>query len=83
MKTEIKNEIKIEEYRGEHNKLYLTCPVKKGFGRLHLIAKKRFRYVPNKKIRIRLGYTVGNGLIFIEDGETLENKRGVWVAYIE
>ena len=48
--------IKVEEFRGDHNKLYLTVPrTLNNFGWLYVEAKKRFK-VANKNIIISKGW---------------------------
>ena len=59
--------IKVEEFRGDHNKLYLTVPRSlKNYGELHIAAKKRFK-VANNNIIISKGWIVRNKIV----GDTL------------
>ena len=78
----------IEEFRGEHNKLYLTCQhTYEGYGELYFAAKKRFK-VANSSILIIKGWIVGD-LLYTQNTpqqprfiSKLSNARCVWVAHV-
>lgn len=58
----MKNEIKVEEFRGDHNKLFLTVPRSwKNAEELCIAAKKRFK-VRTTSILIIRGWIVGDEL---------------------
>jgi hypothetical protein len=84
--------IKVEEFRGDHNKLYLTVPRSlKNYGELYVAAKKRFK-VANNNIIISKGWIIRDKIV----GDTLfvsetphrprfvsgsVNVTPVWAAY--
>lgn len=83
----MKNEIKVEEFRGDHNKLYLTVPqAMKYYATLYFEAKKRFK-VRTTSILIVKGWIVGDELYLqttprrprFVSGSV--NVRPVWVAH--
>lgn len=77
--------IKVEEFRGDHNKLYLTTLWREPTPPREFvkIAKKRFK-VKNQKMRYANGWVIDNDL-FLEYpfGYDHKIKRRVWVVYVD
>ena len=79
--------IKVEEFRGDHNKLYLTVPrTLNYFGWLYIEAKKRFK-VANNNIIISKGWIVGD-LLYLQETPRRPrfvsgsvNVKPVWAAH--
>ena len=75
--------IKVEEFRGDHNKLYLTFPSFSDDDILLYYAKKRFR-VANKRIVIKYGWTRGNELFLTKpENDHKHTIKMVWVAFVK
>lgn len=79
--------IKVEEFRGDHNKLYLTVPRSlKNYGELYIAAKKRFK-VANNNIIISKGWILGDSLYLQETPHRPRfisgsvNVTPVWAAH--
>ena len=79
--------IKVEEFRGDHNKLYLTVPRSlKNYGDLYIAAKKRFK-VANNNIIISKGWILGDSLYLQETPHRPRfisgsvNVTPVWAAH--
>lgn len=73
--------IKVEEFRGDHNKLYLTVPRSlKNYGELYIAAKKRFKVAKNNII-INKGWIVRNKVVgdtlFVQETPTTPRPRFV------
>ena len=79
--------IKVEEFHGDHNKLYLTVPRSlKNYGELYIAAKKRFK-VANNNIIISKGWILGDSLYLQETPHRPRfisgsvNVTPVWAAH--
>lgn len=79
--------IKVEEFRGDHNKLYLTVPrTLKNYGELYVAAKKRFK-VSYNNIIISKGWILGDSLYLQETPHRPRfisgsvNVKPVWAAH--
>lgn len=76
--------IKVEEFRGEHNKLYLvTRDNRDNLTEFKKIAKARFK-VANNKLRIGFGCVVGDDLYLSFRNIPNTNKKTYYVrvAYV-
>lgn len=76
--------IKIEEFRGDHNKLYLIINNIEDIYEFKKIAKSRFK-VANCKLMITFAYIVGNEL-YLNFDDIPKNKtkkaRFVYTAFV-
>ena len=73
--------IKVEEFRGDHNKLYLVAGLKND-DEFIKIAKSRFK-VANKNLKICSGWVFGDDLYLIYPAGIIGLKaRFVRVAYV-
>lgn len=84
--------IKVEEFRGDHNKLFLTTRTSYNLSGVAVstysdflkIAKARFK-VANNKLRVGFGYVVGDDLyLSFRDIPKKQNKKSYYVrvAYV-
>lgn len=74
--------IKVEEFRGDHNKLYLTFPSFRDVNILLCYAKKRFK-VANKRIVIKYGWVIDDDLFLNHPKINVEGIKTVWVAFVK
>ena len=75
--------IKIEEFRGDHNKLYLTMAHENSLNLLFNIAKKRFK-VANKYLLSQVAW-IYDDYLYLDYPFELRGKllKAVWVVYID